>query len=616
MRPTVLIVANPYDGEVLRRALAAAGYDTRASDGRGELSALLDPRPSAVVLTLRLSRADARAILGAIRALEDGSDLPVLLIGERGSAASTPSAARAMGADYLLLRPIEPTLVVDKLQHVLGLGSPAGERQAPVPAPAPASDEPRPLPPLIEARSTERGDETARTLEAQEEGEPLLGEEGERGGRRRERSTIETFNVRAVRSSAASDGGRPPDDADVETATERAGSAAQRRPPPRRAPDEGPAKTAVPPSGVVRGAGQPAVAEGSEPDAFELALPRAGQLSTVDTAHLLALAHRSGHTGRLALTRGQVKKVVVLDKGRPVFALSSEPHDRMTDLLLREGKITREQFESCQQELSRSQRRVGAVLVDMGLLKPGELFPLVRHHVAEIVYSLFAWADGRFSFVSQERIDGERIRLEVEPRALILEGIRRKLGLDQLVERVGPPETRVVLHHGGIQQLREAGARRREQGILELMDGRHSLREIGRRSGEGQLAAYQLAYAAIVLGAGSARAPGRSAGDVGLSAETARQRDLGIDRKRIEAKWAQVCEGDYFSLLGLRRDASSHEVERAYERMSREFQLGSFSEPLLEEWAEQLVEIGEVIEESYRVLCDDERRAAYRRSLS
>ena len=78
--------------------------------------------------------------------------------------------------------------------------------------------------------------------------------------------------------------------------------------------------------------------------------------------------------------------------------------------------------------------------------------------------------------------------------------------------------------------------------------------------------------------------------------------DLAIDRQRVMAKYALVNESDYFTLLGVRRDATSFEIRRAYEAARRDYALVGFPPELQRELAEPLGEITRVIEEAYQVL--------------
>ena len=134
--------------------------------------------------------------------------------------------------------------------------------------------------------------------------------------------------------------------------------------------------------------------------------------------------------------RTVVEKIVYFDQGRPVFASSSEPRDRMGELLVREGKITAAQYERCQAVVAESGRRMGEILVDFGYLKRRELLPAVRRHVEDIVYSLFAWDRGTYHLFPEATPSSERIRLSRHPAALILEGIRYGL-LEELARAAG-----------------------------------------------------------------------------------------------------------------------------------------------------------------------------------
>jgi hypothetical protein len=93
-----------------------------------------------------------------------------------------------------------------------------------------------------------------------------------------------------------------------------------------------------------------------------------------------------------------------------------------------------------------------------------------------------------------------------------------------------------------------------------------------------------------------------------------RPADRAIDRERLLAKRAQVAEGDYFAILGVERTASAHEIRRAFERLRADFAPERFA-TLRDELDGALDEIHEVIDEAYRVLSDDDVRAAYRGHL-
>ncbi|MEO8702395.1 MAG: DUF4388 domain-containing protein [Kofleriaceae bacterium] len=360
----------------------------------------------------------------------------------------------------------------------------------------------------------------------------------------------------------------------------------------------------------------------------ERGLPDTGELvrGTSDAAMLVAKMFATGATGRVGFRRNAIASkanpettiaieiVVYFDQGRPVFASSSEPLDRMGELLVREGKITAAQYERCQTVVAESGRRMGEILVDFGYLKRRELLPAVRRHVEDIVYSLFGWDRGTYFIALDSVPSAERIRLSRHPAALVLEGIRRKLDRTTLERLVGPPSTileigdrdriNAVLNTGNTGDLTNE-----ERAALAALDGQSDLSQIARTAGVDVADVLPLAWGLCVLGLATARRTDTEVPDesTALVGET----DLAIDRERVRARWQLVTEADYFALLGVRRDATTFEIRRAYQSARRDFAVDSFPNDLRRELAQELDDIAHVLDEAFRVLRDDRLRGTY-----
>jgi two-component system, OmpR family, response regulator len=110
--------------------------------------------------------------------------------------------------------------------------------------------------------------------------------------------------------------------------------------------------------------------------------------------------------------------------GRVVFATSNLPTDRLGEVLLRAGKITPAQNDASIKGLAQG-RRQGRVLVEMGALTPEGLWSGVQSQVREIVFSVFQWDEGQFHFEESVLPEKERITLDLDVTALVLEGMRR-----------------------------------------------------------------------------------------------------------------------------------------------------------------------------------------------
>jgi hypothetical protein len=334
-----------------------------------------------------------------------------------------------------------------------------------------------------------------------------------------------------------------------------------------------------------------------------------------DAAMLLAKMFAQGATGRVMFRRDDVETVVFFDRGRPVFASSNEPSDRMGELLLREGKITSSQYERCQSMVSESGRRTGEILVDFGYLKRRELLPAVRRHVEDIVYSLFGWDRGAYRIALDPAPSAERIRLSRHPASLILEGIRRKLDRPILERLIGPPSTVIEVPDrdrlGGIINTGDLAAE--ERAGLVAFDGQADLAQVARTTGLDLADILPLAWGLCVLGLATARRT-----DAEVSEESAAlvgETDLAIDRERVRARWQLVTDADYFALLGVRRDATGFEIRRAYQSARRDFAADCFPGDLRRELARELDDIAHVLDEAFRVLRDDRLRQTYLANL-
>jgi hypothetical protein len=346
-------------------------------------------------------------------------------------------------------------------------------------------------------------------------------------------------------------------------------------------------------------------------------VPDEGELvrGASDAPMLLARMFAQGTTGRLVFHHEQIEKVVYFDQGRPVFASSNQPGDRMGELLVREGKITPSQYERCQQAAQNSGRRMGEIFVDFGYLKRRELLPAVRRHVEDLLYSLFGWERGAYRVHADPVPSAERIRLSRHPTALILEGIRRKLDRSTLERLVGSPSTVIEVPDrdrlGGIVNVSDLVSE--ERAALAAFDGQADLSQVARVAGIDVVDLLPLAWGLCVLGLATARridtgVPDESSALVG-------ETDLAIDRERVRARWRLVTEADYFALLGVRRDATAFEIRRAYQSARRDFAADCFPTDLRRELAQELNDIAHVLDEAFRVLRDDRLRHTYLANL-
>jgi hypothetical protein len=160
-----------------------------------------------------------------------------------------------------------------------------------------------------------------------------------------------------------------------------------------------------------------------------------GSLAERDFPELIHDLHRNRWTGTLTLTHIGVGRSVMVQEGRLVFASSSSPDDRLGELLLRRGRLTLRQFADAGRAVGPG-KRLGAVLVEQGILAPKDLVKMVVDHTQEIIYGAFLWTEGQYRL--QDGLDAaEAITLKISTPDLIIEGIRRIDAWSRLNRAVG-----------------------------------------------------------------------------------------------------------------------------------------------------------------------------------
>lgn len=207
-----------------------------------------------------------------------------------------------------------------------------------------------------------------------------------------------------------------------------------------------------------------------------------GDLSNTPLPEVLQTVHHYRVPGVLLVRRDAVEKKIYIWNGDVIFASSNDREDSLGNVLLRAGKLTPAQYEESVARLiesraSQETRRHGAVLVDMGLLTPEELFASVTRQVRDILYSVFNWEEGEVSFsVGRYRTD-EIIQLEVPTRQAILAGVRSVRDARRLVAFLGPSWT-VFDPSFNPTEIGDIGLETAEIRLLQQVDGVKTLREL------------------------------------------------------------------------------------------------------------------------------------------
>ncbi len=139
-----------------------------------------------------------------------------------------------------------------------------------------------------------------------------------------------------------------------------------------------------------------------------------GKLEKFEFSDILQMLSRSGKSGKLALTQRAGQGVIVLRDGRIIYAASSSVRETLGNILLCKGLITDDGLQRGldRQRRAGEERRLGAILVEEGLVSQRELKLVVREQVQKIVLEMLAWHSGYFRFDELRLADRGEVEID------------------------------------------------------------------------------------------------------------------------------------------------------------------------------------------------------------
>jgi len=202
-------------------------------------------------------------------------------------------------------------------------------------------------------------------------------------------------------------------------------------------------------------------------------------LAQTPLPEILFTIHRHKAPGMLECKRGDETKKIFFDQGQVIFASSSNIADSLGDKLLRDGKITQEQYDESVRRLKTTGKRQGTILAEMKILEPKDLFVSVREQIQEIVWSVFGWDKGTVAFSPGRDKHLEFVKLQIPIPQAVLQGVRRMPDARVLVARLGTRTTVLQRTESPADDLNigpHMGAD--EQRLLDVVDGRRVISDL------------------------------------------------------------------------------------------------------------------------------------------
>jgi hypothetical protein len=129
-------------------------------------------------------------------------------------------------------------------------------------------------------------------------------------------------------------------------------------------------------------------------------------------------------TGSLVICAEGVTRTIHFEAGKLIFAASTDPNDRLGEVMIRQGTLSFADYRRAVKKIKPG-IRFGSILVGENIIPSRALIAAVLSQVRSIILGCFTWESGEFEFYPGPSADREVIRLDLEAREIVREGMFR-----------------------------------------------------------------------------------------------------------------------------------------------------------------------------------------------
>ena len=211
-----------------------------------------------------------------------------------------------------------------------------------------------------------------------------------------------------------------------------------------------------------------------------------GELRVVPLAEVLSLLAQQEQLGTLTVNRGEAKVDLYFRAGRIELATARGVSDEflLGRFVLENNLMSEEDLELFLKSRAGSSKLLGHQLVKLGYISEPHLKQAMRQQSCELVYEILRWSFGRFAFVPVSDLQpvAAEAALGIDVEGLLMEGFRR---VDEwhLIEREIDDFDQVFLRNeDALGRMGRGRLTREELAVLELVNGKNTVKEIIRQS--------------------------------------------------------------------------------------------------------------------------------------
>lgn len=224
-----------------------------------------------------------------------------------------------------------------------------------------------------------------------------------------------------------------------------------------------------------------------------------GNLKDFSTTQLLNLVNLARKTGKLNVAHEDRSASLYFKEGRLVHASNSGDDGHLMAMLIKTGKLTKEQAGAASQKSnSSSDKVIGKYLMDAKLVTREDIVQGVKDYMLEIVYDLFTWNLGEFFFEQNSLPSSNRITMPLNLDNVILEGSRRIQESDKLQDEL--PDLGKIALKITDKPLRGVKLTQDDWRVISHIHPRNSVKQIAQNNNMDEFQIRKIVYGMLQAG--------------------------------------------------------------------------------------------------------------------
>jgi DNA-binding response OmpR family regulator len=206
-----------------------------------------------------------------------------------------------------------------------------------------------------------------------------------------------------------------------------------------------------------------------------------GQIKSVTMPDILQFIDTLKLTGKLSVLSPFLYSEIYIENGMIVFATLSKKgyHKFVTDLIMEDGKISKEEISKLLTESKDSKTPIGRILVQKGIITEEELMQYLRSMAEDAFFMMIEADSGNFYFeATRIPVQFDDIKFRIPMPGLILDGLRRFDERNVAAEVLSDDSVVFVRLITNTDEIDSVEMDIRELTVFSQIDGKKSLRAI------------------------------------------------------------------------------------------------------------------------------------------